>query len=202
MNIQLRLATKRDVFTYSEMSRAFRQEYKHTGKIAEIEGSFKNTVLADIQRGCCYMILMDSKIAGFCDLVQVFNSKTGKVDFSFIFNCFVKPQYRHQGVAAEARRQLLKSKKIRGSVVCFKRARQLVNYYLSLGYTTVRPYPEFEFGGEDHNLCIVANDNLPKDPMCLPLNEEHVLWSQQLAKELAEQQLAGRIPYLQNLKIP
>jgi ribosomal protein S18 acetylase RimI-like enzyme len=200
MNITLRQAHKKDVFEYSNMARQFRQDYQGSGKLSEMNGSFKQAVLGDIKRGACQFILVDGQVAGYVDLMIVTELKTDKMAHCYILNLFVKPQFRSQGVAKQVRKELLKNPKILGSVVTYERARALVDYYKEIGFTHVRCFPEYDFGGRDENLCLVLSPNHKRDKMTLELTEEHTYWTQNLANKLAELQNIGEIPSMSIVK--
>ena len=133
--MMLRTATKKDVFEYSQMVKQFRAEYP--GKLADITGSFKQVVLDDIRRGACRIIEVDGKIAGYVDLMFVHHIKTGKLAHSYILNLFIKSEYRHQGLARDVRKELIKNKTVLGTVISYRRAKDLAEYFKELGYQSL-----------------------------------------------------------------
>ena len=195
--MMLRTATKKDVFEYSQMVKQFRAEYP--GKLADITGSFKQVVLDDIRRGACRIIEVDGKIAGYVDLMFILDIKTGKLAHSYILTLFIKSEYRHQGLARDVRKELIKNKTVLGTVISYERARHLAEYFKELGYEYVRPFPEYDFGGLDKNLCLLLTATHPADSMTTELTSERVSWCQQLAQILAEKVWAGEMPNLQQV---
>jgi len=197
--MNIRTATKRDVFEYAQMVKQFRSEYP--GKITDISGSFKQVVLDDIKRGACRIVEVDNKIVGYVDLMFLLDKKTNKVSDAYILNLFIKPEYRRQGIARNVRKELIKNKTISGTVISYERARHLAEYFNELGYQYVRPFPEYDFGGQDQNLCLLLTATHPRDSMTTDLTSEKVGWCQALAQVIAEKIMLGEMADLQQVQL-
>ena len=154
----------------------------------------KKVMLQDIARKAVFLIKKESKVIGIVDVMKVASKFNPKDNYNLIQNMFIETEHRRKGYAEQVRKELIKTHNVKGTVVTYARARELRDYYRSNGFFYIRPFPEYEFGGRDENLCILAIDKLQDAPkLFCNYDTEQSDWAQQLAQVITDKVLSGEM---------
>jgi GNAT superfamily N-acetyltransferase len=176
------------------LMRKFRNSYDAV-KVDMTSVNEKTVMLRDIRRKAVFLIQDNNKTIGLVDIMQTTSRVNPLDDYNLIQNMYIEPQYRGQGIAKQVRQKMFSQHNVKGTVVTYARARQLREYYNSQGLHYIRPFPEYEFGGYDFNLCILSMHILPDMPkLFCKYDAEQGEWAQALAQTIANRVINNDIP--------
>jgi N-acetylglutamate synthase-like GNAT family acetyltransferase len=159
--ITVRPAVKRDVALLVAMVRDFTKSYD--GHM-EHPSSFKQAVINDLPQ---YRVIeSNGQVAGLYTHITIGNKVK---DWNIIKDMYVKPEFRKQGVARQARQGAVKLDRVRGLSISYKRARDNADYFVAQGFDHVA-FEALEQGAQDHNLCVLLRGPNEDYPVVKPLN--------------------------------
>ena len=154
----------------------------------------KKVMLQDIARKAVFLIRKDSKVIGIVDVMMMASRLNLNDKYSLIQNMFIETEHRRKGYAEQVRKELIKTHNVKGTVVTYARARELRDYYRSNGFFYIRPFPEYEFGARNENLCILAIEKLNDAPVLFSnYDTEQSDWAQALAQVITDKVLSGQM---------
>jgi N-acetylglutamate synthase-like GNAT family acetyltransferase len=159
--ITTRNAVKRDVANLVAMVKDFTDTYDG---VMVHPTSFKQAIINDLVQ---YRVIeMAGKITGFYTYITIGNKFES---WNTIKDMYVKPEFRGQGIASQARVQAVKKDRVVGLSITYNRARKNADYFVAQGFDHVG-FDPLEQGAQDHNLCILLRGTNDNYPVVHPLN--------------------------------